>query len=64
MMFPGLRELAQALAPDLKVLIWDRPNCGESELNFARSAESAMQSDNPSNARRLVVPRRGGMHGH
>jgi pimeloyl-ACP methyl ester carboxylesterase len=46
MKFPGYRELAEALAPDMKVLIWDRPNCGESDLNFTGQSESAMQADN------------------
>jgi pimeloyl-ACP methyl ester carboxylesterase len=27
------------------VLIWDRPNCGESDVNFTGSSESAMQAD-------------------
>jgi pimeloyl-ACP methyl ester carboxylesterase len=45
---PGVRELAQALAADgegHRVLIWDRPNCGESEVCFAGDNESAMQAD-------------------
>jgi pimeloyl-ACP methyl ester carboxylesterase len=43
---PGVRELAEALAAlGNKVLIWDRPNCGESEVCFAGSSESAMQAD-------------------
>ena len=46
MRFPGYRELAEALAPEMKVLIWDRPNCGESDLNFTGDSESAMQADN------------------
>jgi hypothetical protein len=29
-----LRPLAGALAPHMKVLIWDRPNGGASDLNF------------------------------
>src|SRR3954454_6604207 len=43
---PGVRELAAALA-DLgnRVLIWDRPNCGESDVSFTGSSESAMQAD-------------------
>jgi pimeloyl-ACP methyl ester carboxylesterase len=42
----GIRELAQALA-DLgnKVLIWDRPNCGESDVCFTGESESEMQAD-------------------
>ena len=43
---PGVRELAAALAEHgNKVLIWDRPNCGESDLCFEGSSESAMQAD-------------------
>jgi pimeloyl-ACP methyl ester carboxylesterase len=43
---PGVRELATALAAeDNRVLIWDRPNCGESDVSFTGDSESAMQSD-------------------
>jgi pimeloyl-ACP methyl ester carboxylesterase len=43
---PGVRELAQALAAQgNRVLIWDRPNCGESDVCFEGSSESAMQAD-------------------
>lgn len=43
---PGVRELAVALAEQgNKVLIWDRPNCGESDVCFEGSSESAMQAD-------------------
>ena len=45
---PGVRELAQALAADgegHRVLIWDRPNCGESDVCFTGANESAMQAD-------------------
>jgi pimeloyl-ACP methyl ester carboxylesterase len=44
---PGLRELAEALvdAGDNRVLLWDRPNCGESDVCFTGSSESAMQAD-------------------
>ena len=43
---PGIRELAQALAEHgNRVLIWDRPNCGESDVCFAGSSESQMQAD-------------------
>jgi pimeloyl-ACP methyl ester carboxylesterase len=43
---PGVRELAQALASHgNKVLIWDRPNCGESDVCFTGDSESAMQAD-------------------
>ena len=43
---PGVRELAVALAGrGNRVLIWDRPNCGESDVSFEGSSESAMQAD-------------------
>jgi pimeloyl-ACP methyl ester carboxylesterase len=43
---PGLRELAEALAARGKhVLIWDRPNCGASDVCFTGSSESTMQAD-------------------
>jgi pimeloyl-ACP methyl ester carboxylesterase len=43
---PGVRELAVALAAGgNRVLIWDRPNCGESDVCFEGSSESAMQGD-------------------
>lgn len=44
---PGIREMAEALvaAGDNRVLIWDRPNCGESEVCFEGSSESQMQAD-------------------
>jgi pimeloyl-ACP methyl ester carboxylesterase len=43
---PGVRELAVALAArGNRVLIWDRPNCGESDVCFEGSSESAMQAD-------------------
>lgn len=43
---PGLRELAAALAErGNSVLIWDRPNTGESDVCFAGVSESAMQAD-------------------
>jgi pimeloyl-ACP methyl ester carboxylesterase len=42
----GVRELATALAGQgNQVLIWDRPNCGESDVCFTGSSESAMQAD-------------------
>lgn len=41
---PGLRELGEALASGGKrVLLWDRPNCGASDVSFAADNESAMQ---------------------
>jgi pimeloyl-ACP methyl ester carboxylesterase len=43
---PGVRELAQVLAAHgNRVVIWDRPNCGESEVCFTGESESAMQAD-------------------
>ncbi|MGH9027521.1 MAG: alpha/beta fold hydrolase [Acidimicrobiia bacterium] len=43
---PGIRELAQALAAHGKqVLIWDRPNCGASDVCFTGANESEMQAD-------------------
>ena len=43
---PGVRELAVALAEEgNRVLIWDRPNCGASDVSFEGSSESAMQAD-------------------
>ena len=43
---PGVRELAAALAErGNRVLIWDRPNCGASEVCFTGTSESAMQAD-------------------
>src|SRR5215475_7321495 len=44
--YPGVRELAEALAAaGNQVLIWDRPNCGASDLCFTGTSESAMQAD-------------------
>jgi pimeloyl-ACP methyl ester carboxylesterase len=45
---PGVRELAEALAAPGsgdRVLIWDRPNTGESDVCFTGESESAMQAD-------------------
>lgn len=43
---PGLREMAEALAgPDGRTLIWDRPNCGASDVCFTGESESEMQAD-------------------
>jgi pimeloyl-ACP methyl ester carboxylesterase len=42
---PGLPQLGQLLAArGHRVLLWDRPNCGASDLHFAGSSESAMQA--------------------
>jgi pimeloyl-ACP methyl ester carboxylesterase len=44
--YPGVRHFASALAElGNRVVIWDRPNCGESEVCFVGSNESAMQAD-------------------
>lgn len=43
---PGVRQLAEALAAEgNRVLIWDRPNCGASDVCFTGPSESAMQAD-------------------
>jgi pimeloyl-ACP methyl ester carboxylesterase len=43
---PGVRQMAEVLAGEgHRVLIWDRPNCGESDVCFEGSSESAMQAD-------------------
>ncbi|HVS68628.1 MAG TPA: alpha/beta hydrolase [Mycobacteriales bacterium] len=42
----GIRELAEALAErGHQVLIWDRPNCGASDVCFTGDNESQMQAD-------------------
>lgn len=41
---PGLPQLAQALAAGgRRVLLWDRPNCGASDISFNADSESALQ---------------------
>ncbi len=43
---PGVRELAEELAAnDCRVLIYDRPNCGESEVLFTGESESRQNAD-------------------
>lgn len=43
---PGVPELAMALAHSgQRVLLWDRPNCGASDISFEASSESAMNAD-------------------
>src|SRR3974377_268828 len=43
---PGIRPLAEALAAaGNQVVIWDRPNCGESDVCFEGATESQMQAD-------------------
>src|SRR5258707_8601004 len=44
--YPGVRELAMALAElGNRVLIYDRPNTGDSDVCIAGSTESGMQAD-------------------
>jgi pimeloyl-ACP methyl ester carboxylesterase len=41
----GVRELGQALAAGgRRVLIWDRPNCGASDISFDAVSEAALQA--------------------
>lgn len=41
----GLPELGRGLADNgLRVLLWDRPNCGASDLHFEGNSESAMHA--------------------
>lgn len=43
---PGVHELAACLADrGNRVLVWDRPNTGESDVCFEGESESAMQAD-------------------
>jgi pimeloyl-ACP methyl ester carboxylesterase len=43
---PGLKTLSEGLADKgLRVLIWDRPNCGASDLSFTGDSESALHAD-------------------
>lgn len=42
---PGLRNLAETLADaGFRALIWDRPNCGESDVHFDAENESIMNT--------------------
>lgn len=44
--FPGVREFAVALAEGGKrVLMWDRPNCGASDIQLFGRSESHMRAD-------------------
>jgi pimeloyl-ACP methyl ester carboxylesterase len=44
--YPGVRDFAVALAErGNRVLIWDRPNTGESDVCFIGASESGMQAD-------------------
>ncbi|BBZ03465.1 alpha/beta hydrolase [Mycolicibacterium chitae] len=43
---PGLRPLAEALAAGgYRVLLWDRPNCGKSDVQFYGQSESHMRAE-------------------
>ena len=43
---PGIRPLAEAIAAGgHQVVMWDRPNCGESDVCFDGATESEMQAD-------------------
>jgi pimeloyl-ACP methyl ester carboxylesterase len=43
---PGVRQLAEELAKhDYRVLIWDRPNSGESDVCFEGETESILNAD-------------------
>jgi pimeloyl-ACP methyl ester carboxylesterase len=43
---PGVRELGQELAKHgFRTVIWDRPNCGESDISFAGDTESRLNAD-------------------
>ncbi|WP_039823086.1 alpha/beta fold hydrolase [Nocardia testacea] len=43
---PGLRPLAEALvAGGYRVLLWDRPNCGASDVQFFGQTESHMRAE-------------------
>ena len=43
---PGLREMASDLAErGNRILLWDRPNTGESDVCFEGSSESVIQAD-------------------
>ncbi|WP_174274206.1 alpha/beta fold hydrolase [Sphingomonas bacterium] len=43
---PGLPQLAEALvAGGRRVLLWDRPNCGASDISFDAESESGLHAD-------------------
>ena len=62
---PGVRELAVTLAgQQQRVLIWDRPNCGASDVCFDGASESEMQADTLAGAaRRFLDLGAGDAHG-
>ena len=44
--FPGVRQLGEALAAGgMRVLLWDRPNCGHSDVQFFGRTESHMRAE-------------------
>jgi pimeloyl-ACP methyl ester carboxylesterase len=44
--YPGVPQLADALvAGGQRVLLWDRPNCGASDISFDGASESALHAD-------------------
>ncbi len=45
MTYPGVRPLAERLAEEYQVLIWDRPNTGASDVKFTGLSESIMHAD-------------------
>jgi len=42
---PGLRPLAELLAREWQVILWDRPNTGASDFKFTGDSESQMAAD-------------------
>ena len=58
-----MRELAEALAArGQRVLIWDRPNTGASDVCFTGASESEMQADTLAGLLRSARPRARGHH--
>ena len=45
MEYPGVRPLAEKLAQQYQVLLWDRPNTGASDVKFDGESESVMHAD-------------------
>jgi 2-hydroxy-6-oxonona-2,4-dienedioate hydrolase len=45
MEYPGVRPLAEKLAEQYQVLLWDRPNTGKSDVKFIGASESQMHAD-------------------
>ncbi len=44
--YPGVPQLAEALAAGgMRVLLWDRPNCGASDISFEGDSESVMHAE-------------------